>query len=193
MGKNDPKPGWSKYTPHKKSNPSGLPPELQDPEFVAKVEAEEAAKREQMMENISNGANGNQESRAVDLNNRDEVFMAVKSQINSNDFLFTSIEEVLDTLSIGLNKAAKSFDLENDEELKYEVRRRFAEVRSHRMMEASKDSRNFTTIFKAVLATSDQAAKLGVKTKDKSSLEGITIHMESRLTDNDIRNAKDEM
>lgn len=193
MPKIKPEPGWSRYTPHSKSNPSNLPPELQDPEFVAEQKLKEEVELEKRRKRLAKGE-GSARFEIVDTKKKEEVIEAIKAQINSSDYLFTSLEEVLSTLSMELYKAAIKFKIDKDDDIIWEVKRRFAEVKARRLMEASKDSRNFTTIYKAMFADDDKLQRVTPSFKPKTAAEksgGIKIEMVGGLTEEDRKSALD--
>ena len=102
------------------TNPSALPPELQDPDYVnrKKVEYYEMLEREAEKEN-KRGPQKPWKSKYL-------LIEAVKEQINNPAYLFDTVEEAIYSMSLEFIKAAKRFEIFDNEDLQELVKHRLA-------------------------------------------------------------------
>ena len=114
---------------------------------------------------------------AEELVSCEKVKAKLMAFIQSDDFLFAELEDLINQLPYTANQAIQRFKLDKDKELQYEIQRRLTEVRNAARMASLKSGKNFDIGYK-VISKEDERERLSATykpTKKKETPDTIVI------------------
>ena len=112
-----------------------------------------------------------------ELVNRDDFKEHLMAIIQSNDYLFAELDDLLGQLPYMIRQVADKFKIDKDKELQYEIQRSLTEVRNEARMTALKNGKNFDLGFKVISKEEerDRMSATYKPTKKRTAVEQIKI------------------